>query len=334
MFVPVLNQDNQPLMPTIPSRARRWIKSGKATPFWKHGIFCIRLNQKSLECKQDIALGVDPGSKKEGYTAKSKAHTYLNIQADAIDWVKNRVQQRSMMRRTRRSRNTPYRKCRYNRKVKKGWIPPSTKARWEWKLTIINYIKKVLPITHIVVEDIKTKTIKGDKTWNKSFSPLQSGKNWFYSQIDNLTLVQGYQTKEMRDSLGLEKSKDKLGESWNCHCVDSFVLANSVVGGGICDNKRMLLVSPIKLIKRQLHKLQLSTNGRKTREGGTISLGFKKGSLIKNKKYGICYIGGNMKGMLSLHNKCTGIRITQKAKSNDCKIICYNRIKSYINIET
>lgn len=44
MFVPVVDSDGRPLMPTIPSRARRWIRSGKATPFWKRGLFCVRLN--------------------------------------------------------------------------------------------------------------------------------------------------------------------------------------------------------------------------------------------------------------------------------------------------
>jgi hypothetical protein len=53
MFVPVVNMDNQPLMPTTPSRARRWILSKKATPFWKKGVFCVRLNIRTLENKQD-----------------------------------------------------------------------------------------------------------------------------------------------------------------------------------------------------------------------------------------------------------------------------------------
>ena len=33
MFVPVVDQENQPLMPTTPARARRWVKKGRATPF-------------------------------------------------------------------------------------------------------------------------------------------------------------------------------------------------------------------------------------------------------------------------------------------------------------
>ncbi len=88
-FVPVVDGSNGPLMPTTDSRARRWISSGKATPFWRKGVFCVRLNvEPSGRESQPVACGIDPGSKKEGFTIKSKAHTYLNVQADAVTWVK------------------------------------------------------------------------------------------------------------------------------------------------------------------------------------------------------------------------------------------------------
>src|SRR5215472_8444113 len=90
MFVPVLDKNQQPLMPTTPARARRWMKSGKATAFWKGGIFCVRLNQApSSREVQPIAVGIDPGSKREGYSATSATHTYLNMQAEARDGVKD-----------------------------------------------------------------------------------------------------------------------------------------------------------------------------------------------------------------------------------------------------
>src|SRR5215467_10212394 len=90
MFVPVVDHHLQPLMPTTSARARRWIKSGKATPFWKGGVFCVRLNQEpSARHIQPIAVGIDPGSKKEALVVKSTAHTYLNVQADAVTWVKD-----------------------------------------------------------------------------------------------------------------------------------------------------------------------------------------------------------------------------------------------------
>ena len=63
MFVPVIGPNQQPLMPTTPARARKWIQSGRATPFWKGGIFCIRLNvEPSARAVQPLAVGIDPGS--------------------------------------------------------------------------------------------------------------------------------------------------------------------------------------------------------------------------------------------------------------------------------
>ena len=67
MFVPVVDRQQRPLMPTTPARARRWIKTAKATAFWKGGIFCVRLNiEPAARELQPIAVGIDPGSKKEG----------------------------------------------------------------------------------------------------------------------------------------------------------------------------------------------------------------------------------------------------------------------------
>ena len=110
MFVPVVDENQRPLMPTKPSRVRRWIKSRKATPFWKNGIFCVRLNVDPSDTEfQEIAVGVDPGSKKEGFTVKSESHTYLNIQADAHSKVGKKVEKRRESRRSRRSRKCPNR---------------------------------------------------------------------------------------------------------------------------------------------------------------------------------------------------------------------------------
>ena len=88
VFVPVMDRDGKtPLMPTTPSRARRWIKSGEATPFFKKGVFCVRLNRApSGQARQLIVATADPGSKREGFTVKSKAHTYLNVHAEAVTW--------------------------------------------------------------------------------------------------------------------------------------------------------------------------------------------------------------------------------------------------------
>jgi hypothetical protein len=94
MFVPVVDREQRPLMPTTPARARRWIKTARATAFWKGDLFCVRLNiGPSAREHQRIAVGIDPGSKKEALVVASAAHTYLNIQANARTGVKETKKQ-------------------------------------------------------------------------------------------------------------------------------------------------------------------------------------------------------------------------------------------------
>ena len=342
MFVPVIDRNNKPLMPTKPSRARKWIKSGKATPFWHKGIFCVRLNvEPSGNILEPIAVGIDPGSKKEAFTVKSESHTYLNIQADAVTWVKDAVKTRREMRRGRRFRKTPCRKPRFNRA--KGGLAPSTKARWQWKLRICKWLKNMFPITDFVVEDIAAVTKKGKRKWNKSFSPLEIGKKWFYTELEklgNVYTLKGYETKELRDSYGLKKSRNKLAETFDTHCVDSWVLANWQVGGHTSvDNKEMLLVVPLQFHRRQLHALQpakgvrcahrrLRLTGIRRNYGGTRSMGFKRGSYVKHSKHGVCFVGGASKGSISLHSLENGKRLCQKAKPEDCKFLTYTSFRT------
>src|SRR6266705_2670329 len=188
--IPVVDQQQRPLMPTTPSRARRWIRSGKATHFWKGGLFCVRLNvAPSAREEQPIAVGIDPGSKKEGLVVASAAHTYLNIQADARTGVKEAEKDSTRMRRTRRRRKTPCRQPRQNRKQSKKKLPPSTRARWHWKLRLAVWLCQLFPVSVFVVEDIKART-RGKKKWDQSFSPLEVGKAWFYLELGKLAPVQ------------------------------------------------------------------------------------------------------------------------------------------------
>ena len=327
-FVPVLSSDRKPLMPTTPWRAERWIKSGKATPFWSKGVFCVRLNQTAGTDVQPIACGIDPGSKMEGYTVKSEAHTFLNIQAKAVTWVKDTVEVRRMMRQARRQRKTPYRTPRANRAHSCGSLAPSTKARWQWKLRVSRWLLKIYPIECFVVEDIKASTHKGGRRWNRSFSPLEVGKKWFYEQLGELSrveLLQGWDTKQLRDSAGLKKTGHKLETVFTSHCVDSWVLANDFTGGHIVpENTALLLIAPIQLHRRQLHALQPAKNGIRRPYGGTRSLGFKRGSLVKHVKYGFTYVGGTGKERISLHSIKNGKRLAQNIKSTDCKFLTFN----------
>ena len=57
-----------------------------------------------------------------------------------------------MYRRGRRNK-LRYRKARFlNRKIEKGWLPPSTQRRYDTHLKLIKIYQDVLPITEIIIE--------------------------------------------------------------------------------------------------------------------------------------------------------------------------------------
>jgi hypothetical protein len=256
-YVPVVDFEQRPLMPTTPARAERWIKSGKATPFFRKGIFCVRLNvEPSNRHTQPVAVGIDPGSKREGYTVKSKAHTYLNQQFHAVDWVKEAQETSTNARRARRNRKTPCRQPRQNRSRRP--IPPSTKACGQFKIRVVKVFDTIFPLSGIGIEDVKALTKKGCHTWNTSFSPLEIGKKWCYSELERIapvTLFDSYtDTYLTRQRLGLKKSKAKLSNVFDAHCVDSWVLAYLLVGGDISpENMVVMECKPIRIYRRQLH---------------------------------------------------------------------------------
>ncbi|NEP00924.1 MAG: hypothetical protein F6K58_20130 [Symploca sp. SIO2E9] len=60
--VPVISKSGKPLMPTKPSRARRWLKEGKAR-IYRNDLqqFAIQLTVDAGTKTQPITVGIDPG---------------------------------------------------------------------------------------------------------------------------------------------------------------------------------------------------------------------------------------------------------------------------------
>ena len=330
-MVPVLDKNLVPLMPCKERRARTMMGKGRAKPYWKDGIFCIILQEEpSARNYSDVVVGIDPGSKREGITVATEQRVVLNITSEAITHVKDNVETRRILRRSRRQRKTPYRKCRQNRKNnnKDDKVPPSTKSRWDAKLRILKKLKQILPITDVSVEDVAAKTIKHASKWNNMFSPLETGKTYFYKAIEDLGLNvfkwKGYETHEWRLQAGYKKTSEKLKNVWEAHNVDSHCLCEMVLGYCIKPVKILYLLSFLKVNRRNLFKQTILKRGIRTRYGGTISLCFKKNTLVRHLKYGLSLIGGNTKGRISLHNIRTGKRICQNAKPIDLTIVSYN----------
>lgn len=324
-MVPVLDENKNPLMPTSWKRAKKLLSRGEAKPYWYKGIFSIILQRPPKSTyKQDICAGIDPGSKMSALTIKSEAHTIFNLQYSAPTHVKKKVEERAMLRRSRRQRKTPYRKCRFNRRVKSR-LPPSTKSRWLQHLRLLDMFSKLYPINLVGFEDIKAESIKGARSWNVNFSPLEVGKNWFYDRVQELWalhLFSGFETYGIRHQLGLEKGKDKLKVEFKSHCVDSWAIANAVVGGHIePENTKLTFFKPLNFHRRKLHATVPTKEGKRRDYGGTLSLGLKRGTLVRHSKYGTCLVGGTSKGRVSLHNLSNNNRLCRNAKIEDLKIL-------------
>jgi hypothetical protein len=158
-----------------------------------------------------------------------------------------------------------------------------------------------------------------------SIELLEVGKHWFYEELRALAplqLLRGYETKALRERLGLKKTRKKTAEVWEAHAVDAWCLAHSAVGGRCApDNQRLVCISPLQWHRRQLHRLEPERGGKRKPYGGTLSLGIKRGTLVRHPRWGLAYVGGTMEGRISLHDPQTGKRLTQKAKVGDCRLL-------------
>lgn len=308
-MVPVLDTDKKPLMPCTEKRARLLLERKQAKVLWQHGIFCIKLLKEPSDRKyQNVALGIDPGSKREGYTVTTETKVVINLTSNTPDWVKNKLEARKNLRKSRRRRKTPYRKMRANRsssfrKKIKNWCPPSTKARYDRKLYILSILNKLFKITHLNIEDISAPTKEKQNQWNKNFGPLQQGKKYFYDKIKEkysniiLKLSKGHETFNHRNKRKFKKltGKYKMEYVWESHNVDSHSLCEIILNKKIIPYRGMYQITYLNFYKRQLHKQQFSSKNYRMPYGGTISLNFSRGSVVilKNVLY---TIGGWSKG--------------------------------------
>ena len=153
-IVYVLNQRNQPLMPCKHKRAKQLVKEGKAKVV-KRLPFTIQLTKATGEAKQIINLGIDTGFGNIGFSATTKKAELICGTLILDEKTKERLQERKMYRKNKRNKLW-YRKPRFNNRVKReGWLPPSIQRRYDTHLNLIERLKKLLPITNIILEIAK-----------------------------------------------------------------------------------------------------------------------------------------------------------------------------------
>jgi hypothetical protein len=82
---------------------------------------------------------------------------------------------------------------------------------------------------------------------------------------------EGWQTKELREQYGLKKTKSKAKQSFDSHAVDAWVLAASISGAEKPTCTRLWYTVPMRLHRRQLHRLQASKGGNANPMGGHVA---------------------------------------------------------------
>ncbi|MBW4647279.1 MAG: RRXRR domain-containing protein [Kastovskya adunca ATA6-11-RM4] len=230
--VPVLNPDGTPAMPTSSSRARRWIRDGKAKIVQNDlRIFCVQLvEEPSGRNTQDISLGIDPGSCFTGVAIQSKQETLIGLNLNLPKkQVQKRLTERAVLRRTRRGRRIKrslpfkrrnHRQKRFNNR-RQSKLPPSIRANKQLELRVVDELRRLYPITHAYVERL-------NKSNRPGFTIAAQGQTFLIKELENhflVILVKGWETEATREWLKLPKSKNKAEQTPAAHVSDAIAQA-------------------------------------------------------------------------------------------------------------
>lgn len=329
--IPVLAPNGRQLMPTTYKRAKAWEQQGKAR-FISNDltIKAVQLLQEpSGHAVQPIVIGVDPGKHFTGVGVVSQKATLLTLHLVLpFERVKARKAAQKILRRARRgrriNRKLPFkqrnhRQKRFSNRRQKG-LPPSIAANKGMEQRIIIEIARLFPIAAVMWEvvkaDIDQTSGRKKARSGKGFSPAMVGQRlqlaWL-RQYFRTYEMQGWQTKLLRERLGLVKVQDKKAQTPNSHAVDGIALAagyftqyrefdngrergHAWFGWGKLTSSAFRVIARPQFYRRQLHFENWSKGGVRKRKGGTVTpFGFRSGDYVWAQKGGTIvrgWIGG------------------------------------------
>src|SRR5512135_3509714 len=153
----VLDPHGNPLTPTTPAKARKLLQGGVAEKVWsKFGTFGIRMLVETRHETPRVALGVDHGTKFEGYSVVVDRENALNVKLDLPDKkeILKKVEERRTLRRARRFRKCRRRPCRSDNRSRKDFLAPSQKVLVDSRLKVLDALCRTYPINVAGVEDV------------------------------------------------------------------------------------------------------------------------------------------------------------------------------------
>lgn len=345
--IPVQNPDGSPIMPTKHTRAEKWVEQGKAE--WVKTdlrIKAVRLLFKpSGRNTQPIVVGVDPGKHYSGVAVQSakctlfQAHLVLPFER-----IKERMESRRILCRSRRSRRIKrdvsfnqrnHRQKRFdNRRGNK--LAPSIRANRQLELRVVRELSRLFPIVAIGYEkvraDVDLTSGRKKARSGKGFSCVMVGQSFAVEQMEKIAPVytrygwqkDGNGTSQIRESLGLEKSKNKSEQSPQSHAVDGVALACGYFvryrlfeqgrnHGYIWSGEVNITSAPFVVVRRppisrrQLHLMVPASGGVRRKYGGTTTRhGFRKGDLVSGEMAGrvsVGYVSGDTVRQVSISDQ-------------------------------
>lgn len=159
----VLSSDGQPLDPCHPARARRLLTKGRAA-VWRRFPFTIRLRNRTAaeSTTHPHRVKLDPGSKTTGIAVVGEG-TGEVVWAGELTHrgqaIRDALQTRSAVRRSRRQRKTRYRPARFNnRRRPEGWLAPSLQHRVDTTLTWVGRLQRLCPVAALSMELVRFDT--------------------------------------------------------------------------------------------------------------------------------------------------------------------------------
>lgn len=336
MRIPIVSVEGKPLMPTTAAKARKLISGGVAEKKWnKLGMFFIQMLVPVGEEVQDMSLGVDPGSKYDGYAVATEKETAVKGMAILPHKIQQKLTNRSQLRRARRYRNTRRRPCRFdNRSRKDGWIAPSQKAKLQLRLKIICALFRIYPIRQIIVEDVRFNHYK--KRWGKYFSTVEIGKNWLYAEIrklSNLVKYEGWQTSVFREEYNIKKIATKSALKPESHANDAVAMICGFYNKNVNTDATFWYWQRLELVRRALHRQNFKKGGTRSNFGGTAKGHWlRKGDYVEAKQGKKTYRGwvvGIAKAGIGVANEF-GKRLCQ-ASEKKVRLLCRNKGVTWAN---
>ena len=196
MLVYVLKQNGQPFMPTERfGKVRRLLKEGKAKVVRREPFTIRLLYEPETNVVQECYCGVDTGSKHVGVAVVSNDKVLYQSQTKLRSDIKKKMDRRRASRRNRRYRKTRYRKSRFlNRRnsIRKDRLPPSVKHKVQAHIDEIEFCKKILPVSDLILEvsQFDTALMKNPALISEKIKKwgYQKGFNYGYSSRRNAIL--------------------------------------------------------------------------------------------------------------------------------------------------